>query len=262
MSKLFESLKKNKFVIAGPCVIENEESVLKTAGELKKICAQLDLVFIFKASFDKANRTSVDSFRGPGMEKGLAILEKVKKRFNVPILTDIHEAHQAKPVAEVADVLQIPAFLCRQTDLLVAAGKTNKIVNIKKAQFLSGNDMIHPVKKLLSTGNKKILLTERGNMYGYNNLVVDFRNIADMKKMGFPVVMDVTHSLQKPGGHGNKSGGNREYAPMISKLAVAADIDGLFFEVHPNPEKAKSDAENQIPLSQFKKMLKESGMAG
>lgn len=258
MSKLFDSLKKNKFIIAGPCVIESEEMILKTAIELKKICAQLNLVFIFKASFDKANRTSVDSFRGPGMEKGLEILDKVKKKLSIPILTDIHEAHQAKPVAEVADILQIPAFLCRQTDLLVAAGKTNKIVNIKKAQFLSGNDMIHPVKKLLSTRNKEILLTERGNMYGYNNLVVDFRNLADMKKMGFPVVMDVTHSLQKPGGHGNKSGGNREYAPLISKAAVAVGVDGLFFEVHPNPENAKSDAENQIPLSQFKKMLMES----
>jgi len=261
MSKLFDSLKKNKFVIAGPCVIENEEMILKTAGELKKICAQLNLIFIFKASFDKANRTSVESFRGPGMEKGLAILSNVKKKLSVPVLTDIHEAHQAAPVAEVADILQIPAFLCRQTDLLVAAGRTKKIVNIKKAQFLSGNDMIHPVKKLLSTGNKEILLTERGNMYGYHNLVVDFRNLADMKKMGFPVVMDVTHSLQKPGGHGNKSGGNREYAPLISKAAVAVGVDGLFFEVHPKPEKAKSDAENQIPLPQFKKMLVASGIA-
>lgn len=262
MSKLFNSLKKNKFVIAGPCVIENEDMLMQTAGELKKICAQLKLIFIFKASFDKANRTSVDSFRGPGMEKGLAMLDKIKRKFSVPIITDIHEAHQAKPVSEIADILQIPAFLCRQTDLLVAAGKTMKIVNIKKAQFLSGNDMIHPVKKLLSTGNKEILLTERGNMYGYNNLVVDFRNLVDMKKMGFPVVMDVTHSLQKPGGHGNKSGGNREYAPNMSKAAVAVGADGLFFEVHPNPDKAKSDAENQLPLSQFKKMLKQSGITG
>ena len=261
MSKLFDSLKKNKFIIAGPCVIENEEMVLQTATELKKICEQLKLVFVFKASFDKANRTSVDSFRGPGMEKGLEILEKVKKKLSVPVLTDIHDASQAKRVAEVADILQIPAFLCRQTDLLAAAGKTKKIVNIKKAQFLSGNDMMHPVKKVLSTGNKEILLTERGNMFGYNNLVVDFRNLADMKKMGFPVVMDVTHSLQKPGGHGDKSGGNREYAPMISKAAVAVGADGLFFEVHPNPAKAMSDAENQIPLSEFKKMLLDSGIS-
>lgn len=261
MSKLFDSLKKNKFVIAGPCVIENEGMLLETAAELKKICADLGLVFIFKASFDKANRTSVDSFRGPGLEKGMAMLDKVKKKLFVPVLTDIHEASQAKPVAEVADILQIPAFLCRQTDLLVAAGKTKKIVNIKKAQFLSGNDMSHPVKKVASTGNKEILLTERGNMYGYNNLVVDFRNIVDMQKLGFPVVMDVTHSLQKPGGHGNRSGGNREYAPHISKAAVAVGADGLFFEVHPDPSKAMSDAENQIPLSQFKKMLQESGIA-
>ena len=262
MSKLFDSLKKNKFVIAGPCVIENEEMVMETAGELKKICEQLNLIFIFKASFDKANRTSVDSFRGPGLEKGLAILEKVKKKFSVSILTDIHEAHQAKLTAEVVDILQIPAFLCRQTDLLIAASKTKKIVNIKKGQFLSGNDMIYPVKKILSTGNKEIILTERGNMFGYNNLVVDFRNIVDMKKFGFPVVMDVTHSLQKPGGYGNKSGGNREYAPYIASAAVAVGADGLFFEVHPHPEKAMSDAENQIPLSQFKKMLEGSGISG
>jgi 2-dehydro-3-deoxyphosphooctonate aldolase (KDO 8-P synthase) len=260
MSKLFDTLKKNKFIIAGPCVIESEEIVMQTAGELQKICSSLNLVFIFKASFDKANRTSVDSFRGPGLEKGLAILEKVKKKFSVPILTDIHEPGQAKSAAEVCDILQIPAFLCRQTDLLVAAGKTKKIVNIKKAQFLSGNDMSHPVKKVLSTGNKEILLTERGNMFGYNNLVVDFRNIIDMQKSGFPVVMDVTHSLQKPGGHGNSSGGNREYAPYIAKAAVAVGVDGLFFEVHPDPAKARSDADNQIPLSEFKKLLEGSGM--
>lgn len=260
MSKLFDSIQKNKFVIAGPCVIESEDMVMQTAEELKKICASLKLIFIFKASFDKANRTSVDSYRGPGMEKGLAILEKVKKKFSVPVLTDIHEPNQAKPVSDVADIIQIPAFLCRQTDLLVAAGKTKKIVNVKKAQFLSGNDMAHPVKKILSTGNKEIILTERGNMFGYNNLVVDFRNIIDLQKLGFPVVMDVTHSLQKPGGHGNKSGGNREYAPHIAKAAAAVGADGLFFEVHPDPQKAMSDAENQIPLSQFKKILEESGI--
>jgi 2-dehydro-3-deoxyphosphooctonate aldolase (KDO 8-P synthase) len=262
MSRLFDSLKKNRFVIAGPCVIENEEMILRTAAALKKICAQLNLVFIFKASFDKANRTSVKSFRGPGIEKGLTILDKVKKKLSVPIITDIHEANQAQRVAEVADIIQIPAFLCRQTDLLVAAGKTGKIVNIKKAQFLSGTDMIHPVKKILSTGNNQLLLTERGNMYGYNNLVVDFRNLADMKKMGFPVIMDVTHSLQKPGGLGHKSGGNREYAPLISKAAVAVGVNGLFFEVHPEPEKAMSDAENQLPLSQFKNILSQSGITG
>lgn len=261
LGKLFNTLKKNRFIIAGPCVIENEGMLMETAAELKKICADLGLVFIFKASFDKANRTSVDSYRGPGLEKGLAMLDKVKKKLSVPILTDIHEASQAKPAAEVADVLQIPAFLCRQTDLLIAAGKTKKIVNIKKAQFLSGDDMAHPVKKVFSTGNKEILLTERGNMYGYNNLVVDFRNIVDMQKLGFPVVMDVTHSLQKPGGHGDRSGGNREYAPHISKAAVAVGADGLFFEVHPDPSKAMSDAENQITLGQFKKMLQESGIS-
>ncbi len=262
MSKLFDILKKNKFIIAGPCVIESEAIIMQTAGELKKICASLNLPFIFKASFDKANRTSVDSFRGPGLEKGLALLEKVKNKFSIPILTDIHEPHQAEPVSEVADIIQIPAFLCRQTDLLVAAGKTKKIINIKKAQFLSGNDMANPVKKVLSTGNKEILLTERGNMFGYNNLVVDFRNIIDMQNLGFPVVMDVTHSLQKPGGHGNKSGGNREYAPHIAKAAVAVGADGLFFEVHPDPAKAKSDAENQIPLSAFKKLLIDCGISG
>jgi len=261
MSKLFEILKKKRFIIAGPCVIEDEKTLLETATELKKICSQLNLPFIFKASFDKANRTSVDSFRGPGLEKGLAMLDRVKRKLSIPILTDIHEANQTAQVAEVVDILQIPAFLCRQTDLLVAAGKTKRIVNIKKAQFLSGNDMIHPVKKVLSTGNKEILLTERGNMYGYNNLVVDFRNIIDMQKLGFPVIMDVTHSLQKPGGHGNKSGGNREYSSHIAKAAVAVGADGLFFEVHPNPAKAKSDAENQIPLAQFKKLIIQSGFS-
>jgi 2-dehydro-3-deoxyphosphooctonate aldolase (KDO 8-P synthase) len=191
----------------------------------------------------------------------MKILEKVKEQFSLPILTDIHEAHQAEPVAVVADILQIPAFLCRQTDLLLAASKTNRIVNIKKAQFLSGNDMIHPLKKVSSTGNDKIILTERGNMFGYHNLVVDFRNIIDMQKLGVPVVMDVTHSLQKPGGHGNKSGGNREYAPYLAKAAIAVGVNGLFFEVHPNPINAQSDADNQIPLSEFKQLLEESKIA-
>lgn len=258
MSKLFDQLRRKKFILAGPCVIEDEAMILETAGQLKKIAKELELGFVFKASFDKANRTSAESFRGPGLEKGLAILEKVKSRYSVPVITDIHEAHQARPTAEIADILQIPAFLCRQTDLLLEAGKTGKVVNIKKAQFLSGADMKHPVNKVISTGNKQILLTERGNMYGYNNLVVDFRNFPEMKQLGFPVVMDVTHSLQRPGGHGNRSGGNREYAPMMAKLAAAAGADGLFFEVHPDPSRAKSDADNQIPLYQFKKLLKDS----
>lgn len=201
---LYDQIKSNTFIISGPCVIESEDLVLQMAEKLKKITEELGVNYIFKASFDKANRTSVTSFRGPGLEEGLRILEKVKNEFELPITTDIHESAQAKSVAEVVDILQIPAFLCRQTDLLVAAGETGKIVNIKKAQFLTGSDMIHPAKKVESTGNKQVILTERGNSYGNNNLVVDFRNIIDMQNLGYPIVMDVTHSCQKPGGAGDK----------------------------------------------------------
>ena len=256
--ELYEQLKNNKFIISGPCVIENESMVMYLAEHIAKICLELNLNYIFKASFDKANRTSIDSYRGPGLDEGLRILEKVKTEFNLPLLTDIHETYQAQPVSEVVDILQIPAFLCRQTDLLVAAAKTDKIINIKKAQFLSGKDMLYPCQKVKDSGNNKIILTERGNILGYGNLVVDFRNIVDMKEFGFPVVMDVTHSTQKPGGLGGKSGGDREYAPYIAKAANAVGVDGFFFEVHDNPEKALSDGPNMIYLDKFKELLSSS----
>ncbi|EJF07883.1 3-deoxy-8-phosphooctulonate synthase [Thiovulum sp. ES] len=252
---LYEILKKQKFVIAGPCIIENEKMVLDLAENIKKLSEERNITYIFKASFDKANRTSLSSFRGFGMEEGLRILEKVKTDFELPITTDIHESFQAKPVSEVADILQIPAFLSRQTDLLVESAKTGKIVNIKKAQFLSGIDMKYPVQKVLESGNNQIMLTERGTMFGYGNLVVDFRNIIDMKEFGFPVVMDVTHSTQKPGGLDGKSGGDRKYAPHLTKMANALGVDGFFFEVHRNPEEALSDGPNMIYLDKFGEIL-------
>jgi len=255
--ELYEKLKSRKFIIAGPCVIESESLVMSVAEEVKKLSEKLDFEFIFKASFDKANRTSIDSFRGFGMEEGLKILQKVKSEFNLPLTTDIHESYQAKPVGEVVDILQIPAFLSRQTDLLVESAKTDRIVNIKKAQFLSGTDMRNPVKKVEESGNRKIMLTERGNMFGYGNLVVDFRNILDMKELGYPVILDVTHSTQKPGGLGDKSGGDRKYAPHLAKVGKALDVDGWFFETHPDPEKALSDGANMIYLSKFESILRE-----
>ena len=254
--ELYKKLQEKKFIIAGPCVIESEANVMQIATEVKRVSEKYkDREFIFKASFDKANRTSVDSYRGVGLEEGLRILEKVQKEFELPLTTDIHESTQAKALGEVIDILQIPAFLCRQTDLLVESGKTGRIVNIKKAQFLSGANMLQPVKKVESTGNKKIMLTERGNMFGYGNLVVDFRNIIDMKEFGYPVIMDVTHSTQKPAGLGDKSGGDRKYAPYITKLAKAVDVDGLFFETHPNPEEALSDGPNMIYLKDFEEII-------
>ena len=253
--KFYEILKTKKFVLGGPCVIENESMVMHLAEEIKKMTVELGLEYIFKASFDKANRTSISSYRGPGIDKGLKILERVKREFQLPLTTDIHEPNQAIPVSEVVDILQIPAFLCRQTDLLVAAAKTDRIVNIKKAQFLDGKDMIHPVKKVEESGNKKILLTERGSMFGLGNLVVDFRQIIDMKEFGYPVVMDVTHSTQKPSALGGKSGGDRKYAPYMAKLAHAVGVNGYFFEVHENPEIALSDGPNMIYLEDFKNIL-------
>jgi 2-dehydro-3-deoxyphosphooctonate aldolase (KDO 8-P synthase) len=252
---LYEQLKSRPFIIAGHCVIENESSLMDIAERLKKLMDELNLLFIFKASFDKANRTSVDSYRGPGMEKGLKILEKVKKELGVYLTTDIHESHQAAPTGEVVDIVQIPAFLCRQTDLLVAAGSTGKIVNIKKAQFLSGMDMIHPAKKVETTGNKQILLTERGTSFGNNNLVVDFRNLIEMKRFGYPLVMDVTHSCQKPGGAGDKSGGNSEYAPYYANAAAAIGVRGFFFETHLDPSKSLSDGPNMVKFENFKGLL-------
>jgi 2-dehydro-3-deoxyphosphooctonate aldolase (KDO 8-P synthase) len=255
--KLYEDLQSKKFIISGPCVIESESMIMHLAENVAKICEKLDILYIFKASFDKANRTSIESYRGPGLEEGLKILQRVKQEFGLPITTDIHESSQAKAIGEVVDIIQIPAFLCRQTDLLVESAKTDKIVNIKKAQFLSGKDMLHPAKKVSDSGNQKIMLTERGTMFGYGNLVVDFRNIVDMKELGFPVVMDVTHSTQKPGGLGGKSGGNREYAPYMAKCANACGVDGFFFEVHENPEEALSDGPNMVYLNDFESILEE-----
>ncbi len=235
-------------IIAGPCVIESPEHSLKMATSLKKIMVEAKIPFIFKTSFDKANRTSVKSFRGPGMEEGLEILREVKDTTGVPILTDIHSPDQAEQVAEVADVLQIPAFLCRQTDLLLAAGETGKCVNVKKGQFIAPTDMVNIVKKIESTGNSNILLTERGASFGYNNLVADMRAIHVMKKSGYPVVFDATHSAQQPGGLGNATGGDREIIPTLAKSAVAAGSDAVFMEVHDDVVNAKSDASTQWPL--------------
>ncbi len=255
MEHLYQRLQTEKFIIAGPCVIENENMVMRLAEEIKKITEDLGFLYIFKASFDKANRTSIDSFRGPGLEEGLRILERVKREFQIPITTDIHESYQAKPVGEVVDILQIPAFLSRQTDLLISAGETGKIVNIKKAQFIDGKDMIYQAQKVESVGNSKILLTERGSMFGLGNLVIDFRQMIDMKEFGYPIVIDVTHSTQKPSALNGKSGGDRKYAPYIAKLANAIDVNGFFFEVHENPEKALSDGANMVYLKDFRKIL-------
>jgi 2-dehydro-3-deoxyphosphooctonate aldolase (KDO 8-P synthase) len=252
--ELYQSLKNKKFVMSGPCVIENEKMIMGLAEEIKKLVEQNNMTYIFKASFDKANRTSINSFRGPGLEEGLKILEKVKKEFDLPIVTDIHEPYQAQPVSEVCDILQIPAFLCRQTDLLVAAAKTNKIINIKKAQFLDGKDMFYPTQKIVETGNNKIMLTERGTILGLGRLVVDFTQIVDMKEFGYPVIMDVTHSTQRPGG-GSTSGGNPKYGPYIAKAANAVGVDGFFFEVHEDPSCALSDGANMVKLDNFNEIL-------
>jgi len=254
MEKLYKSLQEKKFILSGPCVIESESMIMNLAEKIKKMTEDSGFTYIFKASFDKANRTSVNSYRGPGLEEGLKILQKVKTEFELPLTTDIHEPSQAAPVGEVVDILQIPAFLCRQTDLLVAAAKTDRIVNIKKAQFLDGKDMYFPAQKVKESGNDKIMLTERGSMFGLGNLVVDFRQIIDMKEFGYPIVMDVTHSTQRPGG-GSTSGGNREYAPFMAKLANTVGVNGFFFEVHENPEEALSDGPNMVYLKDFKEIL-------
>ena len=243
-------------VIAGPCVIESEENVMLIAEKMKTISERFNIDYYFKASFDKANRTSISSYRGPGIDKGLKILDKVKTQYNLKIVTDIHEPWQAERVAEVADIIQIPAFLCRQTDLLVAAAKTGKIINIKKAQFLAPWDMKNVIKKVEESGNNNILLCERGTTFGYNTLVVDMTGIVEMKKFGYPVVFDATHSVQKPGGNGTSTGGNREYVEPLAKAAVAAGADALFFEVHPEPDKALSDGPNMVKLESFEDMLK------
>lgn len=241
--------------IAGPCVIENIRCLDAVATELVRLNQKYDIDIIFKSSFDKANRTSISSYRGPGLEKGLQMLSDIKARYGLRILTDIHESYQAAPVGKVVDVIQIPAFLCRQTDLLVSAAKTGKIVNIKKAQFLSGDDMKYPVQKVKESGNNNVWLTERGNMYGYNNLAVDFRNISDMKKYSDTVIMDCTHSVQRPGAAGGKTGGNREFVPAMALAAKAFGATGYFFEVHPNPESALSDGPNMVYLSDLETII-------
>ena len=247
----------SKFMlIAGPCVIESEENVMLIAEKIKGIAERLDLDYYFKASFDKANRTSITSYRGPGIDEGLRILKKVKDTYGLKIATDIHEPWQADRVKDVVDIIQIPAFLCRQTDLLVAAAKTGKLINVKKAQFLAPWDMKNVVKKIEDSGNKHIMLCERGTSFGYNTLVVDMTGIQEMKKFGYPVVMDATHSVQKPGGKGTATGGNRENVEPLAKAAIAAGADALFFEVHPNPDEALSDGPNMVPLDQFEDMLK------
>ena len=243
------------FLIAGPCVIESETHARGLAEKVARIAANAGVPYIFKASYDKANRSSVNAFRGPGLTEGLRILGKIKADLELPVLTDIHEAAQAGPAAEVADILQIPAFLARQTDLLVAAGKTGRVVNIKKPQFVSPADMKNVVEKVAFTGNTKIILTERGSAFGYQNLVVDFRGIPMMKKLGYPVVFDATHSVQLPGGQGHASGGQPEFIEPLARAAVAAGVDGLFLETHDNPAAALSDGANALPLGQLPALL-------
>ena len=245
-----------KFV-AGPCVIESKELLDQVAERLVQINQRLGTEIIFKASFDKANRTSLSSYRGPGLEKGLEMLWDVKQKWGLKLCTDIHESHQAAPAGEVVDVIQIPAFLCRQTDLLVAAAKTGKIVNIKKAQFLSGEDMLFPYEKAVKSGAEEVWLTERGNIYGYNNLVVDFRNIADMLKISPTVMMDCTHSVQRPGAAGGKTDGNREFVPAMAKAAKAFGANAFFFEVHPDPDQGLSDGPNMLELDKLEQLVKE-----
>ena len=246
-----------KTIIAGPCVIESAELLDTVARELVRINEGLGTNIIFKASFDKANRTSIRSFRGPGLERGLQMLADVKEKYGLRLLTDIHEAWQAEPAGQVCDVLQIPAFLCRQTDLLVAAARTGRTVNVKKAQFLSGRDMRYPVEKALEAGAADVWLTERGNMMGYNNLVVDFRNIPDMLELVPTVIMDCTHSVQRPGGGGGKTTGDRRFVPSMALAAKAFGATGWFFEVHPNPDSGLSDAANMLELSKLESLIKE-----
>ncbi|MCS7245586.1 MAG: 3-deoxy-8-phosphooctulonate synthase [candidate division WOR-3 bacterium] len=247
----------NFFLIAGPCVIESEDVVFYTAKVLKEIATKLNLKLYFKTSYDKANRTSIKSYRGPGIQKGLEILKEVKNKFGLEILTDVHDVHDVEKVAEVVDVIQIPAFLSRQTDLILEVARTKRIVNVKKAQFMSPWDVKFVIEKIESTGNGKIWITERGYMFGYNNLVVDFRSIVIMRKFGYPIVYDATHSLQKPSAESGFSGGEREFIPYLARAAVAVGIDGLFMETHPNPEEALSDNKTQYPLDKIEELLKQ-----
>lgn len=246
----------NPFVlIAGPCVIESRDMIFSTAERIKEITERLKIPFIFKSSYKKANRTAIDSFVGIGDDEALKILDDVKKKFNVPILTDVHSIEEVKTASEVADVIQIPAFLCRQTELLVAVGNSGKVVNVKKGQFLAPGDMKYAADKIKSTGNDKIMLTERGTTFGYNNLVVDMRSLVIMRQLGYPVIMDATHSVQIPG-VGGKSGGASEFIPYLSRAAAAVGIDGLFLETHPNPKEALSDADSQLPLDELESLLR------
>ncbi len=243
------------FLIAGPCVIESEHLAMETAARIAELTKSLDIPYIFKSSFDKANRTSISSFRGPGLAKGLAVLDKVKQQVGVPVLTDVHTEEQAREAGAVVDVVQIPAFLCRQTDLLVAAARTGKVVNIKKGQFLSPQEMGQAVKKVEDSGNRRIILTERGSCFGYNNLVVDMRSLPIMRAFGYPVVFDATHSVQLPGGGGTQSSGQREFVEPLAGAAAGAGCDGFFMEVHPDPDSALSDGPNMVPLHDLKRLL-------
>jgi len=243
--------------ILGPCVIESESMALETALAIREISENLRISVVFKASYDKANRTSIDSFRGPGLSAGLEILARVKEETGLPVLTDIHLPQEADPAARVVDALQVPAFLVRQTDLLLAAGRTGRPVNLKKAQFMGASDMLHPVKKIESTGNNQVLLTERGTFFGYHDLVVDMRNLGLMRKIGYPVIFDATHSVQSPGGLGSVSGGQRDFVRPLARAAVAFGVDGVFMEVHPSPQNALSDSATQFPLSELEEFLKE-----
>lgn len=245
-------------IIAGPCVIESLDLCRTVAATASTVCRELGVPYIFKASFDKANRSAGSSFRGDGIEKGLEVLAAIGSEFGVPVLTDVHEVWQVKPVAEVVDVLQIPAFLCRQTDLIVAVAETGKVINVKKGQFLAPWDMKNVVDKVTATGNRKLLLTERGVSFGYNTLVVDMRSLPAMRALGYPVVFDATHSVQQPGGLGTASGGQREYIPHLMRAATAAGVDALFMEVHPEPNNALSDAATMLPLADFRKLLEQA----
>lgn len=245
-------------IIAGPCVIESREHTLFMAEELLKICRNHKAPFVFKSSYDKANRSSIRSYRGPGITKGLKILSEVKRKFGIPVISDVHNEKEVWPAAKVLDILQIPALLCRQTDLIVACAKTKRPINIKKGQFLAPQDMKNVIEKAVSCGNKQLLLTERGNIFGYNNLIVDMRSIYELRQFGYPVIFDATHSSQFPGAMGVSSGGEREYVPILSKAAVAAGCDGLFLEVHNDPDSAKCDGPNMIDLAVFEDLIKKA----
>ena len=254
---IFGDQQKPFVLLAGPCAIEEEDRVMRIAEGIKKITEKLGIPYVFKASFDKANRSSIESYRGPGLEEGLRILERVKKEFELPVISDIHLPEQAAVAAEVLDIMQIPAFLSRQTDMLTAAGKTGSIINVKKGQFLAPWDIDQVVEKIESTGNERILLTERGVSFGYNNLVVDMRSLPRLRKTGYPVVFDSTHAVQLPGGAGDSSDGEKEYVPYLMRAALAVGIDSLFMEVHDNPAVAKSDGANMIPLDKLEGILKQ-----